>query len=354
MTMSSSVSRSVKAGLPPGSLIHIGRQKVDFISIGLIEYNVKEFSVYQKIDMETAKKGLDKDLVSWINVDGLHDTAVISELGALFEMHPMMLEDILNTRHRPKAEEFSNLLLLSFKMLGIGSHGGIVTEQVSLVLGESWVISFQEQQGDVFDSLRKALEKNIGLARGKKADFLLYRLLDTVVDGYFYVVDSLTERIDNLEAEINGGSDSGAEHRIQRIKKELIKLQRSIAPLREAVTTIQVSSSTIVSSETKQYLSDVQEHLIQVLEYIANAKESIHDLRELYLSNQNQRLNEVMKVLTIMSSIFIPMTFIAGIYGMNFQYMPELQWHYGYFGALGLMVVIPLVMLAYFKKKGWI
>lgn len=352
--MNSSVSRSVKAGLPPGSLIHIGRKKVDFISIGLIEYNAKEFSIYQEIGMETAKKGLDKELVSWINVDGLHDVTVISELGALFEMHPLMLEDILNTKHRPKAEEFSNLLLLSFKMLGIGSHGAIVTEQVSLVLGESWVVSFQEQKGDVFDSLRNALEKNLGLARGKKADFLLYRLLDTVVDGYFYVVDHLTERIDKLEAEVSDGSNTGAEHRIQSIKKELIKLQRSIAPLREAVTTIQVSSSTIVSSETKQYLSDVQEHLVQVLEYIANAKESIHDLRELYLSNQNQRLNEVMKVLTIMSSIFIPMTFIAGIYGMNFQYMPELQWHYGYFGALSLMVVIPVVMLWYFQKKGWL
>jgi magnesium transporter len=352
--MQSSESRHVKAGLPPGSLIHIGRKKVDFISISMIEYNIQELSSYKEITMETAKKGLDPNVVSWINVDGLHDIKMISKLGNLFEIHPLMLEDILNTKHRPKAEEFSNLLLLSFKMLGIGSHGSIVSEQVSLVLGESWVISFQEQQGDVFDTLRNSLDKKLGLARGKKADFLLYRLLDTIVDGYFYVVDHLTERIDKLESELSKGSTSGAEHRIQSIKKELIKLQRSVAPLREAVTTIRASSSNIVSKETKQYLSDVQEHVVQVLEYIANAKESINDLRELFLSNQNQRLNEVMKVLTIMSSIFIPMTFIAGIYGMNFQYMPELQWHYGYFGALGFMVVIPVVMLAYFKKKGWL
>lgn len=352
--MNSSESRTVKTGLPPGSLIHIGRKKIDFILISLIEYNADSFSTFQNIDMETAKKGLDPDTVSWINVDGLHDIPIISKLGKLFDLHPLMLEDILNTKHRPKAEEFSNLLLLSFKMLGIGSHGSIVSEQVSLVLGESWVISFQEQQGDVFDTLRISLEKKLGLARDKKADFLLYRLLDTVVDGYFHVVDHLTDRIDKLETEISDGSIAGAEKRIQKTKKELIKLQRSIAPLREAVSTIQASSSKIVSDETIKYLSDVQEHITQVLEYIANAKESINDLRELYLSNQNQRLNEVMKVLTIMSTIFIPMTFIAGIYGMNFQYMPELSWHYGYFGALGLMVVIPIVMLVYFKKKGWL
>ncbi len=352
--MSSSEKRSVKTGLPPGSLIHIGRKKVDVVQISLIEYNEKDFANHKEITLEMAKKGLEPDFVSWINVNGLHDIPVMSELGKLFNLHPLMLEDILNTKHRPKAEEFSNLLLLSFKMLGIGSHGSIVSEQVSLVLGESWVISFQEKQGDVFDTLRHSLENNLGIARDKKADFLLYRLLDTVVDGYFHVVDNITERIDRLEAEISDESAVGVEKRLQVIKKELIKLRRSIAPLREAVSTIQASSSGIVSNETVKYLSDVQEHIVHVLEYVGNARESIHDLRELYLSNQNQRLNEVMKVLTIMSTIFIPMTFIAGIYGMNFHHMPELTWHYGYFGALGLMVIIPIVMLVYFKKKGWL
>ena len=209
-------------------------------------------------------------------------------------------------------------------------------------------------KGDVFDTLRHSLEHSTGLARGKNADFLLYRLLDTVVDGYFHVVDDFRERIDKLESQLMSSSEAGAELKIQRLKKELIRMQRAVAPLREAISTIDASSSEKMSGETKRYLSDVQEHIVHVLEYITNAKESINDLRELYLSNQNNRLNEVMKVLTIMSTIFIPMTFIAGIYGMNFQHMPELTWHYGYFGALGLMVVIPVIMLIYFRKKDWI
>ena len=239
-------------------------------------------------------------------------------------------------------------------MLGIDERGDIASEQVSFVLGRAWVISFQEQEGDIFDSMRERLESKKGNARVKGADYLLYRLIDTVVDGYFLVTDHIAAEMEALEDTIINSQGDSSMSRIQELKKDLIKLRRAISPLREAITTIQNSSSALIQPETYRYLGDVHEHLIQVTENIDNARDMLIDLRDVSQSIQNNRLNEVMKVLTIMSSIFIPMTFIAGIYGMNFQYMPELQWHYGYFGALTLMVFIPFVMLAYFKKKGWL
>jgi len=284
----------------------------------------------------------------------LHDTKLIAQLGKTFNLHPLLLEDVLNTKHRPKMEEFEDSIFLTLKMLGINENREIVNEQVSFVLGKSWVISFQEQEGDIFDSMRVRLENKKGNARAKGPDYLLYRLIDTVVDGYFLITDHIAEEVERLEDIIINSPNERSIARIQELKKDLIKLRRAISPLREAVTTIQNSSSELFQPETSRYLGDVHEHLIQVTENIDNARDMLIDLRDVYQSGQNNRLNEVMKVLTIMSSIFIPMTFIAGIYGMNFQHMPELQWHYGYFGALALMVIIPVVMLAYFKKKGWL
>lgn len=347
-------TRNDKAGLPPGALIHVGKRLVDQAKVSVIDYSPNEFVRSELGDIQESENYRVKDSVSWINIDGLHDTKLIAKLGKLYDLHPLLLEDVLNTKHRPKVEEFEDSIFVTLKMLGIDERGEIASEQVSFVLGESWVISFQEQEGDIFDTMRERLESKKGNARMKGADYLLYRLIDTVVDGYFLITDHIASEMDALEDTIINSQDDGSMSRIQELKKELIKLRRAISPLREAVTTVQNSSSALIQPETYRYLGDVHEHLIQVTENIDNARDMLIDLRDVSQSIQNNRLNEVMKVLTIMSSIFIPMTFIAGIYGMNFQYMPELQWHYGYFGALSLMVVIPVVMLWYFQKKGWL
>ena len=347
-------SRNDKAGLPPGALIHIGKKFAEQAKVSVIDYTNEQFIKTDLANAAETKNYLSPDTVSWINVDGLHDIKLIAQLGEIYDLHPLLLEDVLNTKHRPKVEEFEDYIFLTLKMLSIDENREIVNEQVSFVLGKSWVISFQEQEGDIFDSMRVRLENKKGNARAKGPDYLLYRLIDTIVDGYFLITDHIAEEMETLENVIINNPNENSIARIQELKKDLIKLRRAISPLREAVTTIQNSSSALIQPETYRYLGDVHEHLIQVTENIDNARDMLIDLREVYQSGQNNRLNEVMKVLTIMSSIFIPMTFIAGVYGMNFQNMPELQWQNGYFGALGIMVLIPIVMLIYFKRKGWL
>ncbi|MFT4524447.1 MAG: magnesium transporter [Bacteroidia bacterium] len=354
MTDKTNNSRQAKAGLPPGALIHVGQRKTDEAKVSVIDYTSDEFNTIEISELSELERFKTSQSVTWINIDGLHDTALIAKVGKIFDLHPLLLEDVLNTKHRPKVEEFEDYIFLTLKMLGIDDNDKIVNEQVSFVLGSSWIISFQEQQGDVFDSLRSRLEKKKGNARAKGPDYLLYRLIDTVVDGYFFVTDHVDDTIESMEDIITRNPSNHSSSKLQSLKKELLRLRRAISPLREAITTLQNSSTPHIQPETSRYFGDVYEHIVQVNENIDNGKDLLADLREMYQSGQNNRLNEVMKVLTIMSTIFIPMTYIAGIYGMNFQYMPELAWHYGYFGALGLMILIPVVMLFYFKRKRWL
>lgn len=343
-----------KVGLPPGTLIHVGTKKTDRVRIRAIDYDPTIFEALELSHTDSLASLRDSETVTWINVDGLHDVDLISRIGKEFDLHPLLLEDILNTQHRPKVEEFEDCIFITLKMLGLGRTKEIVTEQISLVLGDNWVLSFQEQEGDVFDDLRRRLENPKAATRSKGADYLLYRLLDTVVDGYFLVTDHIESELDVLEDAVLHHSSEDDPTKIQQFKKDLVVLRKAISPLKEAVSTLQSNSSSLIKPGTLRYLGDVDEHLIQASENVEHTKDMLLDLRDTYQAGLNNRLNEVMKVLTIMSTIFIPMTFIAGIYGMNFQYMPELQWKHGYFGALGLMVIIPIIMLIYFKKRAWI
>lgn len=351
----SNLQLSKKVGLPPGALVHIGKQHDQKVKITVIDYKEGSLEEQECAHVDDCFPYKDSNSVSWINIDGLRDTTVISKIGKNYNLHPLLLEDVLNTRHRPKLEEFNDCLFLTLKMLGISEDGKeVVSEQVSFVLGDKWLLSFQEQEGDIFDSLRERLRINKGPTRSKGPDYLLYRLIDTIVDNYFLVTEHFSEVNENLEEKVLAEVNTEILQEIQLQKKMLINFRRSIGPLREAVAALQKESNDLVKEGTNRYLQDVYEHIIQVNESIDTQREMTAGIMDLYLSGVSNKMNQVMQVLTIISTIFIPLTFIAGIYGMNFQNMPELQWHYGYHAVWGLMFIIFIIMLLFFKKRKWL
>ena len=346
---------SKKAGLPPGALVHVGKKKTDKVNISVIDYSKTEFSEKICSNVEECFPFKETKNISWINVDGLHDTKVIGKLGDHYKLHPLLQEDILNTSSRPKAEAYDNCLFLTLKMLGISEDGNaVVSEQVSFVLGNNWLISFQEIQGDVFDGLRNRLREKIAPAMQFGTDYLLYRLIDIVVDNYFFVTEYMSEKNEQLEEKVLMEANTQTLQEIQRQKKLLIDFRKSIAPLREAVGILQRENTSFIQERTIRYLRDVYEHIIQVNDSIESQKEMVASIMDLYLSGVSNKMNQVMQVLTIIATIFIPLTFIAGIYGMNFDNMPELHWKYGYPAVWVIMGVVLVIMLFYFRKKKWL
>jgi magnesium transporter len=317
-------------------------------------FNEEEFQ-FEKKSSQSIAPNENPRLVQWINVDGLHDVEQIGAICQKFGIHVLVVEDILNTRHRPKVEEVDGLLFLSMKMLGVHKSGKTtLSEQVSLVLGPNWVISFQERQGDVFDVLRERLRESKGNLRKSGADYLFYRLIDTVVDHYFLVNDHLSERTELLEEKVLEMEEDSVLQEIQRLKKNILSVRKSVTPLREAVGSIQKDATLLVKDTTLRYFRDVYEHLIYVSESLETQREMLSSIMDLYQTNVSNKMNQVMQVLTIIATIFIPLTFIAGVYGMNFKNMPELEWQYGYFGVLAIMAALIGVMILYFKKKRWL
>ncbi len=348
-----SISR--KAGLPPGALVHIGKRKSHKIKISVIDYDQDYFLEEVCKTPEACFTYKDKKSISWVNVDGLHEIEDIASIGKHYELHPLLLEDVLNTRHRPKIEEFDNCIFLTLKMFGVSKDGKqIISEQVSLILGKTWVLSFQEQEGDVFDTLRERIKEKKGNIRNRKSDYLFYRLIDTIVDNYFFVTEHLSDVIDGLEVSVLNKQDQESLHEIQRLKKQLTTLRKSIMPLREAVSYLEKDANGLIDESTTRYLRDVYEHIIQVNDTIDSQRDAVASIMDLYLSGVSNRMNQVMQVLTIIATIFIPLTFIAGIYGMNFENMPELHWKYGYFAIWILMAIIIAFMIRYFKRKRWL
>jgi magnesium transporter len=351
--MARRVKRSEKAGLPPGTLIHIGERRAEHTRLRLFDYDQIQLSERELASVEESFNFRDTATVTWINVDGLHDTAVIAQLGGHFGVHPLILEDIVNTEQRPKQEDFGTYIYVVLKMLFRENDGQIVAEQVSLILGRNFVLSFQEGGGDAFEPVRERLRQNKGTLRKQGPDFLLYALIDAIVDNYFIVLESFGEATEDLEETVLASPTTEILATIKNLKRDLLFLRRGIWPLREVVSGLRHSESPLIQQNTRLYLQDVYDHTIQVMDSIDNTREILSDLLDIYLSSVSNRLNAVMKVLTIISTIFIPLTFIAGIYGMNFDNMPELHWEWGYFGILAFMASIGLVMLAYFKRKKW-
>ncbi len=347
---------SKKIGQRPGALVHVGEERTEQPRITVFSYapgkNITEHEVDVK-DVPACRS--EKPRVLWINLDGIHDTAMLSTMGEAFAIHPLTLEDILNTEHRPKLEEYDTYLFIVLKIFNLSDDLGTVeVEQISFTLGEDFILSFQEKQGDVFDEVRNRIRAGKGKIRTLGVDYLTYALLDAVVDSYFLVLEEIGDRIETLEEELLVHPTPEMPEEIHSLKGSLILLRKSLSPMREVISGFQHNESGLVRETTKIYLRDVHDHVIQCIETLQTQRDILSGLLDLYLSSISQRMNEVMKILTIIATIFIPLTFVAGVYGMNFQYMPELTWHWAYPSLWGLFICMFLGMLFFFWKKKWL
>lgn len=346
--------RSIKAGLPPGSLVYLGDKGTGKAKINVVEYRegvVREASISELTECFPCSNA---STVTWIDVTSVHQVDLVAKLGECFKLHPLVVEDILNTDQRPKLEDFGEYLYVVFRAFSCNSSlCPLETEQISLILGPNFVISFQEKESAVFDKILERIRTGKGRTVKSGADYLAYSLLDTIVDNYFIVLEHLGERMEALEDALVSNPASKTLREIHLLKRDLISIRRSVWPLREVLNAMQREGSTLISEHTRVYLRDVYDHAIHAIDTLETFRDMISGMLDIYLSSASNRLNEVMKVLTIIATIFIPLTFIVGVYGMNFHYMPELKWRWGYPAVLLFMAVISAFMVYYFKKKKW-
>jgi len=345
-------SRQKAKGMSPGSLIFIGKQKMDKSRIRLIQYNNENLK-------ETELKTIDKSLsvpenqVTWINIDGIHNTALIEKTGEIFAISPLTLENILNTGQRPKYWEDEKHIIIILKALYFDQETYTSdTEQISFVLGKNYLITFQEKVGDHFDPIRERIRKNVGRLRTSGADYLLFALMDTIVDNYLINIEQLGQAIENFENELSN-PHKGVADQIFHFKKEITYIRKNIRPLKEVMTRFIKSDSELLSEKTHRFLLELDDLSTQTLEAIDIYYTMVADQLNIFNTNVSNGVNDVMKVLTVFASIFIPLTFIAGIYGTNFDYLPELHYQYSYYVMWGIMILIAISMLVYFKRKKW-
>jgi magnesium transporter len=346
--------QSKKHGLPPGAAIHIGEQKIDKTIIEVIDFDTKNMQTIQSEKIEDIFKFKETITNSWINIVGLHETDILQNIGQNFDFHPLVIEDILNTNQRPKLEIFDDYIFIIMKMIVYDvDKQKLNIEQVSIILGKNYVFTFQERRGDVFQPIRDRLKNIKGRLRKNKHDYLMYALMDVIVDNYFKILEDISINIENFEEAVTQSPDQSLIEQIYNIKRELLLLKKSIWPLREIVSSLKKEETDLIASNTEIYLNDLSDHIIQLIEVTETYRDMASGLMDTYMSMVSHRMNEVMKVLTIIATIFIPLTFIAGIYGMNFEIMPELKWKWGYFSVWGVMIIIFIGMLFYFKRKKW-
>lgn len=347
--------RSRKAGLAPGTLVHIGERKAETSKITLIDYDENQFQENEVKEIGECFVFKEKPTVTWINVDGLHQVEILEKLGECYGLHPLVLEDILNTDQRPKMEDYGEYLYVVLRDLDYSDESNeIETEQISLIVGSNFVFSFQEREGDAFDPIRDRIRNNKGRIRKMGADYLAYALLDSIVDNYFIILEKLGERIEWLEEKLVAHPTDETLQSLHHLKRELLFLRKGVWPLREVISGLERVESSLINEPTRLYLRDVYDHTIQAIDTIETYRDMVSGMLDIYLSSVSNRLNSVMKVLTIIATIFMPLTFLAGIYGMNFKYMPELEWRWSYPLVWLIMVGIGVSMLVYFKKKKWL
>jgi len=346
--------KASKFGTPPGTLIHIGKQKMENVHISVIDYNETTIDEREVSSVEECKRYTETSTVTWINVDGIHDPVVMEDFGKYFGLHSLLLEDIMNTNQRPKAEDYGSYIYFVLKMIYLENGERICDEQVSIILGKNYVITFQERTGDVFDTIRQRLRNGKGRIRKSNADYLAYALVDSIIDHYFVILEKVGDSLEDLEEEVVQNPTTQTLQNIHRMKRKMIGLRKSVWPLREVISFMERSETDLIDPSIDIYLRDVYDHTIQVIDTLESYRDMVSGLLDIYLSSISNKMNEVMKVLTIIATIFIPLTFLAGIYGMNFAFMPELQWKYGYFAVLFVMLVIFIGMIRYFKKRKWL
>ncbi|HUT56264.1 MAG TPA: magnesium/cobalt transporter CorA [Phycisphaerae bacterium] len=348
-------SRSQHHGLPPGTPVYTGAEKAEPVAVTLIDYDEASVREEQVADVKALGELKDKPSVTWINVDGVHDAALVQSLAESFGLHPLVQEDILDTGQRAKVEDFEDYLYFVVKMLRWAEPPGeMVVEQVSLVLGRNFVISFQERSGDVFDPIRHRIRTGKGRIRKLGANYLAYSLLDAIVDGYFAVLEKLGEQIEAMEDQTMTRPSPDTLREIYRLKREGLFLRRSVWPVRELVGGLERIESPLIGDAISAYLRDLYDHTIQAIETTEALRDTLSGMLDTYLSSLSNRMNEVMKVLTIIATIFIPLTFIAGLYGMNFKFMPELEWYWAYPAVLIVMAAVGAVMLVFFRRRHWL
>jgi len=347
----SKLRRSTKPpGLPPGSLVYTGKFSGVAEGLSLIRYNADELDMR---NLSEIKFEFPEPYVSWYNITGLNDVATVDRIGEILGLHKLLVEDILNTDQQPKVELIGDYIFVTLKMLSLTEDDTIEHEQVSFVLGENHLISFQEYPRDVFDGIRLRIKEGRGIVRTKQSDYLLYLLMDVIVDNYFKITDFLADRIEHLEDEIAEDPRDEFLREIQDIRKDLMLLRKSLTPLRDISQFFQRKESPIISNEVLPFYRDLSDHIFHANELIESYRDLNAGLKDMYLNSISLRMNRIMQILTVVSTIFIPLSFLVGVYGMNFQNMPELQWHYSYYVLWGSMILLVIGMLYYFKVKRW-
>lgn len=347
--------KSSKIGAAPGALVHVGEQRIEKNRIRLVHYSPENFDEFDVNPLEMVFPATQKSEFAWINIDGIHDVDLIDRIGRHFHIHPLTLEDILNTAHRPKFETFENYGYIVLKMIqyDVGT-GQVSTEQVSLILTENVLVSFLESHGEIFEPVRARLRKGQGRIRKAGCDYLAYALVDAVVDHYFSLLDQISTKIESLEDEIIEAPTSNTLQQVYSLKGDIIYLRKQIWPLREVISLMAKEESYFIQENTRLFLRDIHDHTIQIIDTIETQRDHVTGLLDLYMTQISYKMNEVMKVLTIVATLFIPITFIAGVYGMNFRHMPELEWPWGYGLVWGLMIAVVITMVLYFNKKKWL
>ena len=341
-------------GQAPGTITYMGRRDNLESVVNIIEYNDKELKVRTSGAIDTIAEYKSRPLISWIDIVGLSNETFIEKVGKRFKLNPLVMEDVVNTHQRPKIDEYENYIFGVFKMLYINEKKELIIEHVALVLLDNCVLVFQELEDDVFKEVQDRITNKLGRIRSRGADYLFFTLLDAIVDNYYSVLEYLNDKIEVIEEEVYADPTSEVAQKIQELKKEVLRIRRWVNPVKELVSRLTDTDHPLITKETKVFLRDVLDHSLEVNESVQIYREMSMSLMEMYMSNMSNKMNEVMKVLTIMASIFIPLTFIAGIYGMNFDHMPELHYENSYYVVWGVMISLFVGMIIFFRRKKWI
>lgn len=350
------VSPSEKAGLPPGSMVHVGEAPHHETRISVLDYSKNTIDEAQINALEELEKYRDRDTITWVNVEGLNDAGLIGEMGAMFDIHPLVIEDILNTHQRAKFEEYDHYLFIVIKSL-LTQTGtfNVQAEQVSILILNNFVFTFKEKHDALLTPVEQRIKTSKGRFRSLGADYLAYAILDIIIDNLFVLVDYLDDETGILEDRLVAKEPKRETlHSIQRLKRDLIHIRRNVSPIRELLAAMLRSESPLISDKTGIYLRDVLDHAVRIVESIESYRDILSSLLEIYVSSISNKMNEIMMVLTVFASIFIPLTFLTGIYGMNFEFMPELKWRWAYPALWLAFIAIPVVLLLYFRKKKWL
>ena len=347
--------RSRKAGLPPGTLVHIGEARVGPVTLQFMLFNGEGCVEPSLANLDELPALLNDNQICWVNVSGIHDLSLIERLGALFQLHPLVQEDIVNTEQRPKGEDYGTYGFIVVKNLTYAvQERSLLTEQISFVFGQGFVLTFQENGNDPFVAVRERLRTGRGRLRTQRADYLVYALLDAIVDNYFGVLEGIGEVTERVEEQLLSDPKPEILKELYSLRRCALFVRRAVWPLREVIGTLQRGQSQMITEFTRTYLVDLYDHTIQLIDAIETYRDIIAGMLELYLSSASNRMTSVMKVLTVITTIFMPLSFIAGVYGMNFDYMPELKSPLGYPITLASMVLIAGGMLWFFHRKQWL